>query len=66
MHRTVPLVLLTAVTVALLSAARAEALSCVDTETVLVDAERAFIGDLLARDGALLTFACARLSVASF
>jgi hypothetical protein len=56
MHRTVLLALLAAVAGVLLPTGRTEALSCVDTETVLVDAERAFVGDLLARDGARLTF----------
>jgi hypothetical protein len=59
MRVAVPVVLVAlAIVVAgvLRGAQRAEALSCVGPETVLVGAERAFIGALVAEDGDRLTF----------
>lgn len=39
-----------------LGAGRAEALTCVPTDGVIAGAQHAFIGTLLAQDGAYLTF----------
>jgi hypothetical protein len=48
--------LLAALAVAVLAPARADALSCAGEDHAILGAEHAFIGNLVARDGALLTF----------
>jgi len=48
--------LLTTTVLALLPAGSAHALSCADPETVVAQADRAFIGTLISQDSMLLTF----------